>query len=245
MRRGVAGITCACCWRWERRRRHRGRRCRRTVEGRSRTNGVAVVPENTLPAFETAAANGWVVELDVLPHAGRDDRHPRPDAGSHERSAPEARAPYAPPRLRGCPSDVLGSPGSSLGGVLVPGLRVALPTLPEVLALAKRTGAKLSIEIKNVPTESDFDALIPRCLRDGRRDQGLGRPRLAARRAELLAAEPRHRRAASCPRCRPRCSRSARSTTPHRSTPRPAATSGSRRSGRCRRRRSRSPTRSA
>lgn len=124
--------------------------------GGSFVDGIATYPENTLPAFEAAAAAGHVLELDVsrtldgaiVLHDPTLDRTTVCSGRARMRRTAD---------LRFCPSDVLGSPGSSLGGVLVPGQRVPLPTLDEVLALAKRTGARLSLEIKNVPTESDFD----------------------------------------------------------------------------------------
>lgn len=127
--------------------------------GGSVLNGVPTFPENTMPAFQFAAANGWTIELDVT----------RTKDGMvvlHDPTLDRTTVCTGPARTRttaqivnNCPSDVLGSPGSSAGGHQVPGLRVPVPRLQDVLALARATGARLSIEIKNVPTESDFDPL--------------------------------------------------------------------------------------
>jgi glycerophosphoryl diester phosphodiesterase len=127
--------------------------------GGSLSNGVPLYPENTLPAFEAAAAGGYTIELDV-------SRALDGMIVIHDPTLERTTVCSGQVRmrtlalLRNCPSDVLGSPGSSLGGVQVPGLRVPLPRVEEVLALAKRTGARLSIETKNVPTESDFDVTM-------------------------------------------------------------------------------------
>ena len=122
--------------------------------------GTPAYPENTLPAFEHAARNGWTIELDVtrakdgsvVLHDPTLDRTTACSGNARDRTVAQFAA---------CPSDVLGSPGSSLGGIPAPaGATAPLPQLAEVLDLAKRTGAKLSVEIKDVPTESDFDPLM-------------------------------------------------------------------------------------
>lgn len=125
--------------------------------GGSFSAGIATYPENTLPAFEAAAASGHVIELDIS--RTRDGAVVLHDPTLDRTTVCSGKARFRATAdlVRFCPSDVLGSPGSSLGGVLVPGQRVAVPTLDEALAFAKRSGARLSMEIKNVPTESDFD----------------------------------------------------------------------------------------
>lgn len=158
MRRGVAGIMCAGLLAL-------GAPAQAATpevqahRGGSLTNGVPLVPENTLPAFEAAASNGFVIELDVSRTLDGTIVIHDPTLERTTVCSGKVRFHTTAQIRGGCPSDVLGSPGGSLGGIQQPGLRVALPTLPEVLALAKRTGAKLSIEIKNIPTESDFDSL--------------------------------------------------------------------------------------
>jgi glycerophosphoryl diester phosphodiesterase len=59
-------------------------------------------------------------------------------------------------QLAECPVDVLGSPGGSLGGI--PTERSEpIPTLAEALSFVRESGATANLEIKNVPTEADFD----------------------------------------------------------------------------------------
>ena len=128
--------------------------------GGSVIDGVPTYPENTMPAFRNAAKHGWVLELDAeltkdrIPVALHDSTLDRTTACSgpvYERTWAE---------LRDCPSDVLGSPGSEAGGRQMTDRekRVPIPRLTEVLDLARRTGATLNIEIKNIPTEAGFDA---------------------------------------------------------------------------------------
>ena len=59
-------------------------------------------------------------------------------------------------RACGLPPDVLGSPG---GGLADPHGRPrgSIPTIAEVLELARVTGSKVNLEIKNVPTDPDYD----------------------------------------------------------------------------------------
>lgn len=144
--------------------------------GGSVLDGVPSFPENTMPAFEHAAANRWTIELDVtrtkdgmiVLHDPTLDRTTVCSGPASARTTAQIRAT--------CPSDVLGSPGSTAGGRVVPGTSVPLPTLEEVLALARRTGARLSIEIKNVPTESDFDPLMTLAFRVTKAVQASGLP---------------------------------------------------------------------
>ncbi|HEX2086107.1 MAG TPA: glycerophosphodiester phosphodiesterase family protein, partial [Solirubrobacteraceae bacterium] len=125
--------------------------------GGSVLDGVPTFGENTMPAFEHAAANGWVLELDVVltsdrvPVVFHDSTLDRvtPCTGRVDAIA------FAELRAR-CPVDVLGSPGSAVGSA--PATRpVPVPALTEVLELARRTGARLNVEIKNIPTDAGFD----------------------------------------------------------------------------------------
>jgi glycerophosphoryl diester phosphodiesterase len=124
--------------------------------GGSITSGVPTYPENTMPAFVNAAAHGWVLELDVKLTADRvpvvihDDTLDRTTVcGGPVKSVTLAQ-------LAACPTDVLGSPGSQLGGAPT-ALRVPVPTLRSVLEWARDAGARVSMEIKNLPTDNDFD----------------------------------------------------------------------------------------
>src|SRR5215213_4322908 len=59
--------------------------------------------------------------------------------------------------LRRCKPDVLGSPGGGLRTRTVKP-RGSIPTIAEVLELARLTGSAVNLEIKNVPTDPDYDA---------------------------------------------------------------------------------------
>lgn len=128
--------------------------------GGSVVEGVPTFPENTMPALEHAAREGWVLELDVVltkdrvPVVFHDSTLDRttPCTGRVDAIA------FAALRA-GCPVDVLGSPGSAAGGrqMTAGEQRVPVPALTEVLDLARRTGARLNVEIKNIPTEAGFD----------------------------------------------------------------------------------------
>jgi glycerophosphoryl diester phosphodiesterase len=126
--------------------------------GGSVVDGVPRFPENTMPAFEHSAARGWVLELDVELTA---DGVP---VVIHDATLDRTTVCTGPVRaktlaqLRACPTDVLGSPGSGMPSAPTE-QRVPIPRLAEVLDLARRTGARLNIEIKNIPTEPEsFDA---------------------------------------------------------------------------------------
>lgn len=142
--------------------------------GGSVTLGVPTAPENTMPAFENAAAHGWVVELDATRTRNGMVVIHDPTLTRTTNCSGNVRD-WRTEWLFQCWSDVLGSPGSESGGGIVPGTHVPLPQLQDVLAMAKRTGATLSIEIKNIPTESDFDPLMTLAFRviNAVRDSGL------------------------------------------------------------------------
>jgi glycerophosphoryl diester phosphodiesterase len=63
-------------------------------------------------------------------------------------------------QLRRCRADVLGVPGSGLPTRAVADPSVGVPTLADVLALARRTGSEIVPEIKNYPTDSDYDPTL-------------------------------------------------------------------------------------
>jgi glycerophosphoryl diester phosphodiesterase len=126
--------------------------------GGSVLEGVPAFPENTLPAFQHAAATERaVVQLDVklsadgVPVVIHDDSLDRTTVCA----GPVAEMPAA--RIAAdCKTDRLGSPGSSLPDAATAPV-VPVPTLAEALDLAKQLGAKLNVEIKNLPTDDDFD----------------------------------------------------------------------------------------
>jgi glycerophosphoryl diester phosphodiesterase len=134
----------------------------RTVEvqghrGGSVIDGVPRFPENMTPAFENAAARGYTIELDVklsrdrVPVVIHDDTLDRTTICSGPVSDFSAR------RLARCQADVLGSPGSVLSTRALREPEAGVSRLKDVLALAKRTGTRVNMEIKNLPTDNDWD----------------------------------------------------------------------------------------
>jgi glycerophosphoryl diester phosphodiesterase len=127
-------------------------------------DGVPVYPDQTIPAFRNAARRGWVLEVDAqltrdgIPLAIHDATLDRTTVCSGEvrdRTSGQIR--------RKCPSDVLGSPPSGVPGFdaglpwRFSGRKVRVPTLVEVLRMAGRHRAGVNLEMKNLPTDSDFD----------------------------------------------------------------------------------------
>src|SRR3954451_12982142 len=120
------------------------------------SNGKPTYSEETLQAYKHAAANGFVLEVDAkltrdgVPVAVHDATLDRTTTCSGEVRA------YTLTRLRSCRFDVLGSPGGGLRTrATKPAGRIA--TIAEVLELARITGARVNLEIKNLPTDPDWD----------------------------------------------------------------------------------------
>jgi glycerophosphoryl diester phosphodiesterase len=116
-----------------------------------------VQPEDTLPAFRAAAKRGFVLELDVkltsdgvpvVIHDATLDRTTDCTGNVVAKSLAQ---------LADCAVDLLGTEGNSLP--LDPGdeRRTRIPSLVEALKLAKRKDAEVNLEIKNLPTDPDFD----------------------------------------------------------------------------------------
>jgi glycerophosphoryl diester phosphodiesterase len=125
--------------------------------GGSIVNGQPTYPENTMPAFRHAAAKGFVLEMDVkltedrvpvVIHDATLDRTTDCQGEVAERTLRE---------LRRCRVDKLGTEGNSRR--IGPQDRRAahIPTIAHVLEFIRREGAQANIEIKNVPTDPDFD----------------------------------------------------------------------------------------
>jgi glycerophosphoryl diester phosphodiesterase len=124
--------------------------------GGTDTNGKPTYSEETLAAYQHAAANGFVLEVDAkltrdgVPVALHDATLERVTT-----CAGQVRN-YTVRQLRRCRFDVLGSPGGGLPARKVkPSGRIA--SIAEVLELARLTGAKVNLEIKNLPTDPDWD----------------------------------------------------------------------------------------
>jgi glycerophosphoryl diester phosphodiesterase len=125
-----------------------------TVKGKQ----VPEFGEETMPAFKAAADAGYVLELDaklsadgvpMVIHDGRLDRTTTCDGLVADRTAAQIRAD--------CRVDVLGTGDvtKQLGPRSKKLQRV--PTLMKVLRFADRARAELNLEVKNVPTDPDFD----------------------------------------------------------------------------------------
>lgn len=120
-----------------------------TVDGEVR----AVLPEESLRAFEQAHRDGYVIELDakvtkdgvpVLMHDATLDRTTDCSGLVRDHTAAE---------LASCRIDVLGTAGVTADNPEID----RIPRLDDVLQWAKESGARLNLEIKNVPTDADFD----------------------------------------------------------------------------------------
>jgi glycerophosphoryl diester phosphodiesterase len=127
--------------------------------GGSYINGKPTFPENTMPAFENAAKDKSVIELDVklskdgVPIVIHDDTLERTT------NCTGAVKDKTAAQISRCRADVLGSPGNP-GGLKTKKVAkptVQVPTLKDVLAFVKKTKATVNIEIKNLPGDNDYD----------------------------------------------------------------------------------------
>ena len=119
-------------------------------------DGVPTTPEDAQPAFDLGNDIGadWI-ELDakvtsdgvpVIIHDAQLDRTTDCTGNVADRTAAE---------LAACHVDVIGAEATTKP---VPGSRVPIPRLAAVLAWAKANGVRLNLEIKNIPTDPDFDS---------------------------------------------------------------------------------------
>ena len=125
--------------------------------GGANSGGVASHPENSLEGFRASHELGAdVIELDakltadnvpVIMHDATLDRTTNCDGQVRQRTAAELAA--------SCRIDTLGTE-ALLKPATGPG--VAIPTLADVLAFAKAERVKLHLEIKNQPTDPDYDS---------------------------------------------------------------------------------------
>lgn len=122
------------------------------------TNGKAAAAENSMPAFRQAAARGFVLEADVkltadkVPVMIHDDTLDR----TTDCSGPVASLSAAQ-LAANCEIDVIGIDGTATSLPAGDKRRTTVPTLAQFLALLKKTGAQANIELKNLPTDDDFD----------------------------------------------------------------------------------------
>jgi glycerophosphoryl diester phosphodiesterase len=117
--------------------------------------GKPVFPENTLPAFGLAALQGDPLEFDIKLTA---DRVPVVihDA-TLDRTTNCTGRDKTLAELRKCKADVLGVPESGLPVRAVADPSVGVPTLSQVTSLARRTRSRIVPDIKNYPTDPDYD----------------------------------------------------------------------------------------
>lgn len=109
--------------------------------------GKATYAEETLPAFRAAARRGFVLEIDT--RVTRDGVVALHDATLDRTTTCSGRvAEMTLAAVAACPSDVLGSPGSALGWRPRAG-GPPPPTLASVLAVAKRAGASVNVELND------------------------------------------------------------------------------------------------
>ena len=119
-------------------------------------NGKPSFTEESLDAYRHAARDGFVLEVDAkltkdgVPVALHDATLDRTTTCTGELRT------YTRAALRRCKPDVLGSPGGGLATRTV-SPRGSIATIAEVLELARLTGVKVNFEIKNVPTDPDWD----------------------------------------------------------------------------------------
>jgi glycerophosphoryl diester phosphodiesterase len=115
---------------------------------------VPALPEESMRAFRDAHKHGYVIELDakltsdgvpVVIHDATLDR--TTDCSGRV-------VDHAVAQVTKCRIDVLGT-GAVTAPIERPRDRV--PTLATVLDWAAASGARLNLEIKNIPTENDFD----------------------------------------------------------------------------------------
>jgi glycerophosphoryl diester phosphodiesterase len=125
--------------------------------GGSIVDGKPTYPENTMPAFRHSAKQGFVLEMDVkltkdgvpvIMHDATLDR---------TTDCKGLVADTSLAQLRRCRVDILGTEGNSVHVKPSSSRAAGIPTLAHVLDFIRRKRAQASIEIKNVPTDPDFD----------------------------------------------------------------------------------------
>jgi len=122
--------------------------------GGSLTDGVPTLPENSLPAFERAAGDGVVIELDVKLSKDRVPVVIHDDLLDRTTNCMGTVGSKTLAELRDCRLDINGTDDKTTP-IATPTERI--PTLEEALDLLRRTGARANVEIKNLPTDSDYD----------------------------------------------------------------------------------------
>lgn len=138
--------------------------------GGSYVNGVAKYPENTLPAFTASGKLGFALEFDVVltkdlvPLVIHDETLDRttPCTGKVRNMT------YADIKAN-CKTDVLGSPEGPLGKKAKKTKpSVPLPTLSQVLAVAKKDKVLAAPELKEFDTTGDSARAMAKAIKDSK-----------------------------------------------------------------------------
>jgi glycerophosphoryl diester phosphodiesterase len=125
--------------------------------GGSIVDGKPTYPENTMPAFRHSAKRGFVLEMDakvtkdgvpVVMHDAELDRTTNCNGLVADKTLRQ---------LKKCRVDILGTEGHSVHISPESPRAAGIPTLAHVLDFIRKHRAAASIEIKNVPTDPDFD----------------------------------------------------------------------------------------
>ena len=180
-------------------------------------NGKPTFSEESLDAYRSAAKNGFVFEVDAkltrdgVPVAIHDATLDRTTTCTGQVRSFTRNA------LRACRPDVLGSPGGGLKTRTVTP-RGSIATIAEVLELARLTGSSVNLEIKNLPTDPDYDATPGYANRVMNVVLASGLSALATTDPELHPGEPRRGQAAHAARAHQPADAGRR---PHRDRPRP------------------------
>lgn len=120
-------------------------------------NEMGAMPENSMPAFRQSAARGFTLEADVkltadkVPVIIHDDELDR----TTDCTGPVKDKTLA--ELDGCEIDVIGIDDASVDLPAGDKRRTHIPTLAQLLDLLRKTGASANIELKNLPTDNDWD----------------------------------------------------------------------------------------
>ncbi len=124
--------------------------------GGSVLDGMPTYPENSMSAFRNSSRAGYVLEMDVKLTSDRVPVVLHDATLDRTTTCTGQVASRTLVQVRACRLDVLGSPGGGLT-TRPAGGNQRVPTLAEALAFAGREGAFVNMEIKNQPTDPDFD----------------------------------------------------------------------------------------
>ncbi len=121
-------------------------------------SGKASAPENSMPAFRQAAARGFVLEADVKLTSDKVPVVIHDDSLDRTTNCSGPVSDYSAARISAdCEIDVIGIGDETVSLPAGDRRRAPVPTLAQLLGLVKKTGAVTNIELKNIPTDLDWD----------------------------------------------------------------------------------------